>query len=96
MISRKMFRLDILAPMVYSVPMLLTTTMTLRETLDALPHAQQERVSRYWFKSPCYFVRTVDVAVHITLPEVIEGFAPKSAQWLRKESPRWGRSWRGW
>lgn len=75
---------------------MLTTTMTLRETLIALPFVQQERVSRYWFKSPCYFVRTVDVAIHIALPELIEDVAPKSAKWLREESPRWGRSWRAW
>ena len=70
--------------------------MTMRETIDALPHAQQERVTRYWFKSPCYFVRAIDVAIHITLPELIEDDMPAAAQWLRKESPRWGRSWRGW
>ena len=77
-------------------PLLLTTTMTLTETFEALPAAQQERVTRFWFKSPCYFVRAIDVAIHITLPELIDGFAPVSAAWLRKESPRWGRSWRGW
>ena len=76
--------------------MMLMATMTMEETLEALPAAETERVTRYWFKSPCYFVRAIDVAVHVRLPKAIDGFAPKSAAWLRKESPRWGRSWRGW
>jgi hypothetical protein len=88
--------LDILVPIRYSDTMLLTTEMSMRETFAALPYAQQERVTRFWFKSPCYFVRTIDVAVHITLPELIDGFMPVFAAWLRSESPRWGRSWRSW
>ena len=75
--------------------MLLTTNMTMRETLDALPHAQQSPASRYWFKSPCYFVRAVDVTFHIIIPEIIEGMLPRLAVWLRAVSPRWGRSWYG-
>jgi hypothetical protein len=70
--------------------------MTLRETLDALAPSQQERKSRFFFRSPCYFVRSVDILTHIVLPELIERSFPELARYLRDTSPRWGRSWRHW
>jgi hypothetical protein len=41
-------------------------------------------------------VRTIDILVHIVLPEVIEDRHPRFAAYLRRTSPRWGRSWRSW
>lgn len=76
--------------------MFLTANMTISETLEWLPHAQRERQSRFIFRSPCYLVRSIDIAVHIVLPEMIEGLFPAVARYLRYSSPRWGRSWREW
>ena len=38
----------------------------------------------------------VDVVVHIILPEMLEKRLPRVANYLRRTSPRWGRSWRDW
>lgn len=76
--------------------MLLTTSMTMGETLQMLPYAQRERQSRFIFRSPCYFIRSIDITIHIVLPEMIEGVFPALARYLRSTSPRWGRSWREW
>jgi hypothetical protein len=70
--------------------------MTLRETLSALRTAEREPVSRFAIGSPCRFVRSLDVAVHVVFPEAVEVFAPRLARYLRSTSPRWGRSWRSW
>jgi hypothetical protein len=52
--------------------------------------------SRYWFGSPCRFVRLVDLAVHVVLPEMLYERHPVWACYLRTTSPRWGRAWRSW
>ena len=68
----------------------------LRVTLRKLQHAALPEASRFWFGSPCRFVRLIDVFVHIVLPEWIEDLVPRFAVYLRRTSPRWGRSWRSW
>jgi hypothetical protein len=70
--------------------------MTLRETLQHLRRVERPPRSRFWFRSPCYFVRIVDVLVHIVIPELVEGRLPRLADYLRETSPRWGKSWRSW
>jgi len=52
--------------------------------------------SRYWFGSPCRFVRSVDFTVHVWLPAALCERHPYVAAYLRSTSPRWGRQWRGW
>ena len=52
--------------------------------------------SRFWFGSPCRFVRLVDLAVHVILPEMVAERHPVWACYLRTTSPRWGRAWRAW
>lgn len=53
-------------------------------------------VSRYWFGSPCRFVRRIDLLVHVYLPEMVAERHPLWACYLRTTSPRWGKAWRGW
>jgi len=69
---------------------------TLRETFLKLTYFELTPESRFWFGSPCRFVRYADVLVHIVLPEWIENLMPRFALYLRRTSPRWGRSWRSW
>ena len=57
---------------------------------------EQAPTSRYWFGSPCRFVRVIDFAVHVWLPAAISERHPYVAAYLRTTSPRWGRAWRGW
>lgn len=52
--------------------------------------------SRFWFGSPCRFVRTIDFVVHVLLPEMIAEKHPVWACYLRNTSPRWGTAWRKW
>jgi hypothetical protein len=52
--------------------------------------------SRFFFGSPCRFVRSIDYAVHIVLPEMVEERHPMWACYLRTTSPRWGKAWRDW
>lgn len=52
--------------------------------------------SRYRVGSPCRFVRSIDFAVHILLPEMLVEKYPILACYLRSTSPRWGRAWRRW
>lgn len=52
--------------------------------------------SRYWFGSPCRFVRTIDFAIHVVLPEMLAEKHPTWACYLRTTSPRWGKAWRKW
>lgn len=73
---------------------MLTKEMSLLEVLDNLPKTTP--VSRFKLGSPCKFIRTLDIAVHIVLPEFIENALPKLSNYLRSTSPRWGRSWRSW
>ena len=74
----------------------LTREMGLRETLSLLRLAEREPVSRFRFGSPCRFVRTADILIHVILPEMVERPLPWLARYLRSTSPRWGRSWREW
>lgn len=53
-------------------------------------------VSRWRFGSPCRFIRTVDLAVHVVLPVYLAPHLPRLATYLRRTSPRWGRAWREW
>jgi len=53
-------------------------------------------VSRTRFGSPCSLVKTIDFAVHVALPEFLHPFSPRTADYLRNTSPRWGRTWRNW
>jgi hypothetical protein len=52
--------------------------------------------SRWRFGSPCRFVRSIDIAVHIVLPAYLAPHLPAVAAYLRRTSPRWGRAWRHW
>lgn len=68
----------------------------LRETLRKLHKVELAPESRFWFGSPCRLVRSLDVFVHVVLSEWIEDLMPRVAVYLRRTSPRWGRSWRSW
>jgi len=68
----------------------------LRGTLRRLRQVELTPESRFWFGSPCRCVRYLDVVVHIVLPELIERGMPRLSRYLRRTSPRWGRSWRRW
>jgi hypothetical protein len=57
---------------------------------------EQAPRSRFRFGSPCRFIRTLDMAVHVILPEMLVEKYPTLACYLRSTSPRWGRSWRRW
>ena len=74
----------------------LTAALTLRQTLRLARRAERAPVSRFWFGSPCRFVRLIDLTVHLVLPELIEDIFPRLTAYLRSTSPRWGRSWRTW
>lgn len=71
-------------------------SMNLRETLQVVRAIKVHPVSRLRIGSPCKFIRKLDLLVHIVVPEFIENIMPHCARYLRKTSPRWGRSWRGW
>ena len=75
---------------------MLERNYTLRETLQKLRHVELTPESRFWFGSPCRCVRYLDVLVLIVLPELIEDRVPRFSRYLRRTSPRWGRSWRHW
>lgn len=75
---------------------MLESKLSLRQTLQMLRTVETPAVSRFWFGSPCRIVRQLDVLAHIVLPELLERRLPRSANYLRRTSPRWGRSWRGW
>lgn len=76
--------------------MILHPDLNLRETLRLARTAEQAASSRFRLGSPCKFIRAVDVVVHLVLPELLEDLLPGLARYLRRTSPRWGRSWRGW
>jgi len=69
---------------------------SLRETLALLRQTEKPASSRFFFGSPCRFVRKLDILVHVVLAELLEDVSPKICNYLRKTSPRWGRSWRNW
>lgn len=52
--------------------------------------------SRFWFGSPCRFVRGIDLMVHVYLPNMLDEKYPELSTYLRTTSPRWGKSWREW
>jgi hypothetical protein len=57
---------------------------------------EQPPVSRYRWGSPCRFVRSIDLSVHVILPAMLEEKYPELALYLRSTSPRWGRRFRKW
>jgi hypothetical protein len=68
----------------------------LKATLTFAKATEESPVSRFPWGSPCRFVRSIDVAVHVLLPGMLEERYPELATYLRSTSPRWGRSFRGW
>lgn len=70
--------------------------LSLSETILRASQHESEPVSRYRWGSPCRFVRTIDLAVHVVLPAMLEDGHPAWAIYLRTTSPRWGRTWRHW
>lgn len=58
--------------------------------------AEGAPTSRFWFGSPCRFIRSVDIAVHVWLPDALMERHPMLACYLRTTSPRWGKAWRSW
>jgi hypothetical protein len=74
----------------------LHSDMNLRETISHLIDTEREARSRFRFGSPCRFIRTVDILVHIVLPELLENISPSVTRYLRSTSPRWGEAWREW
>lgn len=80
----------------YHMEEMLHTELTLRETIALLVATERKARSRFRFGSPCRFIRTIDILVHIVLPELLEKSFPHLTRYLRSTSPRWGRSWREW
>ena len=70
--------------------------MSLALTLATAKATEQPPVSRFRLGSPCRFIRTLDLVVHIFIPMALRPYAPRLALYLRSTSPRWGRSWRNW
>ena len=58
--------------------------------------AEGKPVSRFRCGSPCRFIRSLDVAVHVWWPAIIEPQAPRLAKYLRESSPRFGKAFRSW
>lgn len=50
---------------------------------------EKPATSRYWFGSPCRYLRTIDAVVHVWLPAATEERHPRLAAYLRRTSPRW-------
>lgn len=67
--------------------------LDLPDTLRVMRAAERNPVSRFRIGSPCRALRTLDVTIHLVLPELIEDKYPSVASRLRRTSPRWGRSW---
>jgi hypothetical protein len=70
--------------------------MGMRETFELLCAAEKPAQSRFAIGSPCCFVRSIDILIHIIVPELIENKFSRTARYLRSTSPRWGQSWRYW
>lgn len=68
----------------------------LRETILRATEHEQEPESRFMWGSPCRFIRSIDIMVHVLLPAMLEDGHPTWAVYLRTTSPRWGRTWRHW
>lgn len=75
---------------------MLSRDLNLSETLRRAPALESRPNSRFRIGSPCKFVRSIDLLVHLVVPELIEDVMPRVAGYLRRTSPRWGRSWRSW
>ena len=71
---------------------MLTRDLNLSETLSLARTLETRPTSRLRIGSPCKFVRSMDVFVHLVVPEVVEDVTPRAAD----TSPRWGKSWRSW
>ncbi len=70
--------------------------LSLAQTFRRLRHVELTPQSRFWFGSPCRCVRYLDVLIQIVLSELVEDRMPRFSRYLRRTSPRWGRSWRQW
>jgi hypothetical protein len=70
--------------------------LTLADLLTLAAIHEQPPVSRWRFGSPCRFIRSVDLAVHVIVPAYLAPHLPRVATYLRRTSPRWGRAWRAW
>jgi len=70
--------------------------LRLSETILRASQHESEPVSRYPWGSPCRFVRTIDLTVHVVFPTMLEESHPTWATYLRTTSPRWGQTWRHW
>ena len=70
--------------------------VNLKDCLFFAAATEQEPVSRFRWGSPCRFIRTIDLAVHVILPQMLEEKYPELATYLRSTSPRWGRCFRDW
>lgn len=70
--------------------------LDMKQTLRLASEAERRAQSRFLVGSPCKFIRALDVLIHLVVPELIENILPSVARYLRRTSPRWGRSWRGW
>jgi hypothetical protein len=57
--------------------------MSLALTLATAKATEQPPVSRFRFGSPCRFVRTLDLVVHILIPQALRPYAPRLALYLR-------------
>jgi hypothetical protein len=75
---------------------MLTRDLNLSETLRLARTLETRPTSRLRIGSPCKFIRSMDVLVHLVAPEVIEDVMPRAADYLRRTSPSWGKSWRSW
>jgi len=75
---------------------MLSRELNLNETLRLAAETEGKPVSRTRLGSPCRFVRSIDMLVHLVIPELLEDALPRVARYLRRTSPRWGRSWRSW
>lgn len=75
---------------------MLSRELNLNETLRLAAKFECEPISRTRLGSPCRLVRSIDMLVHLVIPELIEDALPRVARYLRRTSPRWGRSWRSW
>lgn len=70
--------------------------MSLALTLAMAKATEQPPVSRFRFGSPCRFVRSLDLFVHVIVPHALGSRLPRLTAYLRSTSPRWGRTWRNW
>lgn len=75
---------------------MLSRELNLNETLRLAAKFEGRPVSRTRLGSPCRLIRSIDMLVHLVIPELIEDALPRVARYLRRTSPRWGRSWRSW